>query len=179
VRALERAANEVGRKFQYEVLSAAPMINKQLDTIAKKYGLDPSYVRLIFIRPTRFWPTMNPKEKAALIIAKKIVVSSGEVPSLARAQIPPVTMEENVDAALTELARWSQTTLKKYLNDKYLKVVKTVARPYLKILRREEDPDPPMADVGSQISGYFKWKLRTGRETSPRRLLMLRVLEDL
>ena len=177
-KALEQAAQRVSREFQRGILYKTSEIGKQLDRIALKHGVDPSYVRLIFIRPTRFWPmTLTGKDKQALHLANKITGQSGALPSVANAQMPPAAVEYKVDAALVELARWAKTKLIPGLQDMYYAEIlpRQVNKANIKILRRPDSKIPALWDAGEQISGYFKHRLRSG-ETSPHRLLMWQVL---
>jgi len=43
-------------------------------------------------------------------------------------------------------------------------------------LRRPKETLPALQDVSSQVSGYFKHLLRSGRELSPMRLLMFKTI---
>jgi hypothetical protein len=174
---LLRAAQQVSREFQARILGTARLISSQLDKFAKQQSVDLSYVRLIFIRPTRYWPkSLNAKEKEALLLAKKIVIETSELPSVANAQQPPFEFESNVDKALIDMARWVKAIVIPKLQDAYyFDIVPKIARPLIRKLRREEDPAPPAVDVGSQVAGTFEYRLRDG-ELSLHRLLMYQVL---
>lgn len=178
--ALNAARKEITRRFAPQIVQWARRINSQLDSLSKKYGVDPKYVKLILIRPTRFWPAMSQKNRLILLTAKDILLGAGLVPSVAGVQLP-ATMEgeEAVDMVFIEMANWMRVKVGKKLEDEYYKIVMSVAKPLIRQLRDPDDPDPPLVDVATQISGYFRQALRTGRETSPQRGLMLRVIEDL
>lgn len=173
---LTKAANEVSRKFQKVLTSQSQKILKQAQKAAKKYGVDPLYVQYHFVRPTRYWPNLPPKLKKALEVAQLIVTESGPIPSFGQMAVPPSEMEVAADAALTDLAEWALKKLLPDLRKQYFKIVERAAKPHVRILRRPEENVPPLVDAASQVSGYFKHLVRSGRELSPLRLLMLRAL---
>lgn len=174
--ALVKATNEVSRKFQAALSKQADKVMKQAEKAAKKYATDPLYVQYNLVRPTRFWPQMPPNLKKALEIAQFIVTDAGTVPSFGSMQVPPAHLEPSLDAALTDVAEWAQKKMIPDLRKQYYSIVERAARPHVRVLRRPDQTLPPLQDAASQVSGYFKYLLRSGRELSPLRLLMLRTV---
>lgn len=172
---LEKTSNKLSRKFQNLLVSQAPAVVKEIQKQAARHKIDPLYVGYIFVRPTRFWPTMSPKQKNALEIAQAILTESHSVPSFGKMEIPPIEMEPATNAALIGVADWVLKVLIPHLRKEYYKSVDAMAKPHIRILR--SDPSmSPLVDAGSQISGHFRRRVETGREMSPLRFLMLQVL---
>ena len=174
--ALTKATNEVSRKFQAALTKTAPLILKQAKKVAEKYGIDPLYVQFAFIRPTSNWPQLPPLLKEALEAAQFTLTDAGNVPSFAKMEIPPAMMGVYVDAALTDLADWAAKKMLPALRKQYFSIVEKAAKPQIRVLRRPKESLPALVDAASQVSGYFKYLIRTGRELSPLRLLMFRVI---
>jgi|GEM_PF-3003266 len=173
--ALEKASNTVSRKFQKLLLSQAPAIVKQIQKLAARHKIDPLYVGFTFVRPTRYWPSMTPKQKEALEIAQAILTESNSIPSFGRMEIPPIEMEAATDAAMRGVADWVLKTLIPHLRKDYYKIIDGVAKPLIRMLR--SDPSmTPLVDAGSQVAGHFRERVESGREMSPLRFLMLQVL---
>jgi len=62
------------------------------------------------------------------------------------------------------------------LRKQYYAIVEKAAKPQVTTLRRPKETLPALQDVSSQVSGYFKHLLRSGRELSPMRLLMFKTI---
>ena len=173
---LTKASNEVSRKFQSVLVKEAPQVMKQAKKFAKKYGVDPLYVQFVFVRPGKTWPVLPPMAKQALEVAQLLVTEVGDVPSFGNMQIPPSQMDVNVDAALSDLGDWAARKLLPSLRKQYYAIVEKAAKPQVTTLRRPKETLPALQDVSSQVSGYFKHLLRSGRELSPMRLLMFKTI---
>lgn len=174
--ALVKSSSEVSRKFQAALTKTASQVEKQAKKFAKKFGVDPLYFMFNFVRPTRYWTQLPPNLKEALEVAQLLVTEAGTIPSFAAMQIPPSEGEVHLDAAMTDLADWASKKMLPDLRKQYFSIVEKAAKPQVRTLRRPKESIPALVDAASQVSGYFKHQIRSGRELSPLRLLMFRAI---
>lgn len=172
---MEKTSNKLSRQFQKILRDQASTVTRQIEKLAARYKVDPLYVMYNFVRPTRYWPSMPPRYKEALEIAQAILTEAVAVPSFGKMEIPPIEMEEAVNAVLIGIADWVLKVLIPHIRKEYYKSVDAVAKPHIRTLRYDTSVSP-LVDAGSQVSGHFRQRVETGRELSPLRFLMLRVL---
>ncbi len=174
---LRTVSQNVGRKLLKRVLDQTDSINAQFNRAAKRNGLDPRYVQSVLNGPSQNWPSaISSKQKKALHMAKRALQQAERIQSYPTFDPGSVGDDAALVKVFKEVAKWIVGTVVGRLDDAYLSIVMKEAQSHLNTLRREDDPDEPLVDVSSQISGYFK-NVALRRETASWRHLLLQVVD--
>jgi len=108
----------------------APII-RQIAIEGDRAGLDGAgiqYFYWVFFDSPRTWPTLLPKAKTALFMARKIASESGSVPNYSIGlQIPDRDKELLVDQAVVKLATWCLTSLTPLLRREWDRILRARA----------------------------------------------------
>jgi hypothetical protein len=105
----------LGDKIGDAIEGKAQAVVRQIAIEAKNAGLKPEYwpylYWLIASQPEH-WPSLSQTFKNALLLARDVMVGTGNAPAYhAAVEIPPVEVEGQVDQAVNAVATWAVTTM--------------------------------------------------------------------
>jgi hypothetical protein len=103
---LEKAYEGLREGLIASIRAELPLLVHAEETIATKYGLDPTFLDWFLING-KHWPSMAPKHRLALRAMQSCLIWFGAVPSQWNHMVvPEVGQGDDRDAALIELADW-------------------------------------------------------------------------
>ncbi len=172
---LDEAIEQLIPMMERNIIGWAPQIQKYFESSGERYGIPREYMRWILGRPTSVWPRISDKERKLIRFGNSVRRAAHLYPK-ATPGVLPEGMESGLAMAFKDMANFMERKVVPAMERQDIKHLSSVGRRYLH-LRRDDDPDPPLVDVNSQIGGYLSYMLGTRQAPTQESALLLSFLD--